>query len=94
MMATTLARCNTTSAIRKSSTPSAIPSFYRTGSEASGRTERHQAEHTRGIAGHLDKKALWQLALNRDTTVLALMIEAANGLLRKYRRGPVAQMSR
>jgi hypothetical protein len=36
-------------------------------------------------------KALRQLALDRDTTVQALMIEAANDLLRKYRRRPVAQ---
>jgi len=35
-------------------------------------------------------KALRQLALDRDTTVQALMIEAANDLLRKYRRRPVA----
>jgi hypothetical protein len=36
-------------------------------------------------------KALRQLALDRDTTVQAMMIEAANDLLRKYRRRPVAQ---
>jgi hypothetical protein len=36
-------------------------------------------------------KALRQLALDRDTTVQALMIEAANDLLRKYKRRPVAQ---
>jgi hypothetical protein len=36
-------------------------------------------------------KALRQLALDQDTTVQALMIEAANDLLRKYRRRPVAQ---
>ena len=36
-------------------------------------------------------KALRQLALDRDTTVQALMIEAANDLLRKYRRRPVAE---
>jgi len=36
-------------------------------------------------------KALRQLALDRDTTVQALMIEAMNDLLRKYRRRPVAQ---
>jgi hypothetical protein len=35
-----------------------------------------------------------QLALDRDTTVQALMIEAANDLLRKYRRRPVAQTAR
>jgi hypothetical protein len=39
-------------------------------------------------------KALRQLALDRDTTVQALMIEAANDLLRKYRRRPVAQTAR
>jgi hypothetical protein len=36
-------------------------------------------------------KALRQLALDLDTTVQALMIEAANDLLRKYKRRPVAQ---
>jgi hypothetical protein len=36
-------------------------------------------------------KALRQLALDRDTTVQALMIEAANDLLRKYKRRPMAQ---
>lgn len=36
-------------------------------------------------------KALRQLALDRDTTVQGLMIEATNDLLRKYRRQPVAQ---
>jgi hypothetical protein len=35
--------------------------------------------------------ALRQLALDRDTTLLALMIEAANDLLRKYRRKPLAE---
>ena len=56
--------------------------------------------HARGSAGHLDEvnpqglKALRQLALDRDTTVQALMIEAANDLLRKYRRRPVAQTAR
>jgi hypothetical protein len=39
-------------------------------------------------------KALRQLALDRDTTVQALMIEAANDLLRKYKRRPVAQTAR
>jgi hypothetical protein len=39
-------------------------------------------------------RALRQLALDRDTTVQALMIEAANDLLRKYRRRPVAQTAR
>jgi hypothetical protein len=39
-------------------------------------------------------KALRQLALDRDTTVQALMIEAVNDLLRKYRRRPVAQTAR
>ena len=39
-------------------------------------------------------KALRQLALDRDTTVQALMIEAANDLLRKYRRRPLAQTAR
>ena len=39
-------------------------------------------------------KALRQLALDRDTTVQALMIEAANDLLRKYRRRPVAHTAR
>jgi hypothetical protein len=39
-------------------------------------------------------KALRQLALDRDTTVQALMIEAANDLLRKYRRRPIAQTVR
>jgi hypothetical protein len=38
--------------------------------------------------------ALRQLALDRDTTVQALMIEAVNDLLRKYRRRPVAQTAR
>jgi len=36
-------------------------------------------------------KALRQLALDLDTTLQALMIEATNDLLRKYRRRPVAQ---
>jgi hypothetical protein len=44
-------------------------------------------------------KALRQLALDRDTTVQALMIEAANDLLRKYRgavrlRGGAARLRR
>ena len=39
-------------------------------------------------------KALRQLALDRDTTVQALLIEAANDLLRKYKRRPVAQTAR
>ena len=39
-------------------------------------------------------KALRQLVLDRDTTVQALMIEAANDLLRKYKRRPVAQTAR
>jgi hypothetical protein len=39
-------------------------------------------------------KALRQLALDRDTTVQALMIEATNDLLRKYKRRPVAQTAR
>jgi hypothetical protein len=39
-------------------------------------------------------KPLRQLALDRDTTVQALMIEAAKELLRKYRRRPVAQTAR
>jgi hypothetical protein len=39
-------------------------------------------------------KALRQLALDQDTTVQALMIEAANDLLRKYKRRPVAQTAR
>jgi hypothetical protein len=39
-------------------------------------------------------KALQQLALDRDTTVQALMIEAANDLLRKYKRRPVAHTAR
>jgi hypothetical protein len=39
-------------------------------------------------------KALRQLALDRDTTVQALMIEAANDLLRKYKRRSVAQTAR
>jgi hypothetical protein len=38
--------------------------------------------------------ALRQLALDRDTTVQALMIEAVNDLLRKYRRRPVSQTAR
>jgi hypothetical protein len=36
-------------------------------------------------------KALRQLALDRDTTLQALMIEAANDLLRKYRRRAAAE---
>jgi hypothetical protein len=36
-------------------------------------------------------RALRQLALDRDTTVQALMIEATNDLLRKYRCQPVAE---
>jgi len=36
-------------------------------------------------------KVLRQLALDREMTVQALMIEAANDLLRKYRRRLVAQ---
>jgi hypothetical protein len=36
-------------------------------------------------------RALRQLALDRETTVQALMIEAANDLLRKYRCRPVAR---
>jgi hypothetical protein len=36
-------------------------------------------------------KALRQLALDRDTTVQALIIEAVNDLLRKYRCRPVAE---
>src|SRR6266699_498759 len=39
----------------------------------------------------MDWGALRQFALDRDTTVQALMIEAANDLLRKYRRRPVAE---
>ena len=31
-------------------------------------------------------RALRQLALDQDTTLQALMVEAANDLLRKYRR--------
>jgi len=49
------------------------------------------AEEFRGGKG---LKALRQLALDRDTTVQDLMIEAANDLLRKYRRRPVAQTAR
>jgi hypothetical protein len=48
----------------------------------------------RGILTRINSeglKALRHLALDRDTTVQALMIEAANDLLRKYRRRPVAQ---
>jgi len=49
---------------------------------------------SRGILTRINPeglKALRQLALDRDTTVQALMIEAANDLLRKYRRRPIAQ---
>jgi hypothetical protein len=49
---------------------------------------------SRGILTRINPeglKALRQLALDRDTTVQALMIEAANDLLRKYRRRPVAE---
>jgi hypothetical protein len=52
------------------------------------------AAPSRGILTRINPeglKALRQLALDRDTTVQALMIEAANDLLRKYRRKPVAE---
>ena len=52
------------------------------------------AAPSRGILTRINPeglKALRQLALDRDTTVQALMIEAANDLLRKYRRRPVAE---
>jgi hypothetical protein len=48
----------------------------------------------RGISTRINPeglKALRQLALDRDTTVQALMIEATNDLLRKYRRRAVAE---
>ena len=45
----------------------------------------------RGILTRINPEGLRHLALDRDTTVQALMIEAANDLLRKYRRRPVAQ---
>jgi hypothetical protein len=51
---------------------------------------------SRGILTRINPeglRALRQLALDRDTTVQALMIEAANDLLRKYRRRPVAVSS-
>jgi hypothetical protein len=52
------------------------------------------AAPSRGILTRVNPeglKALRQLALDLDTTVQALMIEATNDLLRKYRRRPVAQ---
>ena len=62
-----------------------------------GKTKTAQAGAavaSRGILTRINPeglKALRQLALDRDTTVQALMIEAANDLLRKYRRRPVAE---
>jgi len=62
-----------------------------------GRAQAAQATTrvaARGILTRINPeglKALRQLALDHDTTVQAIMIEAANDLLRKYRRRPVAQ---
>jgi hypothetical protein len=62
-----------------------------------GKTKAAQASTPvtgRGILTRINPaglKALRQLALDRDTTVQALMIEAVNDLLRKYRRRSVAQ---
>ena len=47
----------------------------------------------KAIAGHFDpavSRQLHQLALDRDTTVQALLSEALNGLFEKYGRPPVA----
>jgi hypothetical protein len=52
------------------------------------------AAAARGILTRINPeglKALRQLALDRDTTLQALMIEAANDLLRKHRRRAVAE---
>jgi hypothetical protein len=65
-----------------------------------GKVETGQASSPAAARGILTRinpeglKALRQLALDRDTTVQALMIEAANDLLRKYRRRSVAQTAR
>jgi hypothetical protein len=52
------------------------------------------ADRARGVLTRINAeglKGLRQLALDRDTTLQALMIEAANDLLRKYRRKGVAE---
>jgi len=52
------------------------------------------ADRERGILTRINAdglKALRQLALDRDTTLQALMIEAANDLLRKHGRRGSAQ---
>jgi hypothetical protein len=50
----------------------------------------------RGILTRINPEGLKALrsSLDRDTTVQALMIEAANDFLRKYKRRPVAQTAR
>jgi hypothetical protein len=52
------------------------------------------ADRARGVLTRINAeglKALKQLAIDRDTTLQALMIEAANDLLRKYRRKGTAE---
>jgi hypothetical protein len=58
------------------------------------RIRRRTHAATRGILTRINPeglKALRQLALDRTRPVQALMIEASNDLLRKYRRRPAAQ---
>jgi hypothetical protein len=81
---------------RKSGSQVATPKLADLGvTKSLGKAQTAQATMpvaARGILTRINPEGLKALRhLDQDTTVQALMIEAANDLLRKYRRRPVAQ---